>query len=110
MPSPLLQPVTATATLAAGVATDIDLNLNGSTNWTIVLRNTGGSNAVTAVSIAVSPLGAIFEAAAAITTGLPLAANTSLAAIVGSSEPARTVRLTVTSTSGTTVSVEALGL
>jgi hypothetical protein len=109
MPSPLLQPITATATLAAGVATEIDLNLNGSTNWTIVLRNTGG-NAVTALTVAVSPLGTLFEAAASITTGIPLAGGTSLAAIVGSSEPARTVRLTATSTVGTTVSVEALGL
>jgi hypothetical protein len=108
MPSPLLQPITATATLAAGVATDIDLNLNGSTNWTIVLRNTG-ANPVTALTIAVSPLGTLFEAAASITTGIPLAAATSLAAIVGSSEPARTVRLVATSTLGSTVSVEALG-
>jgi hypothetical protein len=108
MPSPLLQPITATATLAAGVATEIDLNLNGSTNWTIVLRNTG-ANPVTALTIAVSPLGTLFEAAASITTGIPLAAATSLAAIVGSSEPARTVRLVATSTLGSTVSVEALG-
>lgn len=108
MPSALPQPVTATATLAAATPTTIDLNLNASTNWTIVLRNTG-ANPVTAVTIAVSPLGDLFEAAASITTGLPLAAATSLAAIVGSSEPARTVRLVVTSTLGSTVSVEALG-
>lgn len=108
MPSALPQPVTATATLAAATPTTIDLNLNGSTDWTIVLRNTG-ANPVTALTIAVSPLGTLFEAAASITTGIPLAAATSLAAIVGSSEPARTVRLVVTSTLGSTVSVEALG-
>lgn len=108
MPSALPQPVTATATLAAATPTTIDLNLNASTNWTIVLRNTG-ANPVTAVTIAVSPLGDLFEAAASITSGLPLSAATSLPAIVGSSEPARTVRLVVTSTLGSTVSVEALG-
>ena len=77
MPSALPQPVTATATLAAATPTTIDLNLNASTNWTIVLRNTG-ANPVTALTIAVSPLGDLFEAAASITTGLPLAAATSL--------------------------------
>ena len=60
MPSALPQPVTATATLAAATPTTIDLNLNGSTDWTIVLRNTG-ANPVTAVTIAVSPLGDLFE-------------------------------------------------
>lgn len=110
MPSPLLQTYSTTSTLAAGVATTIDVPLNGSTNWTIALRNTGATNAVTALTIAVSPLGGIFEAAASVTSGIPLAAATSLAAIVGSNEPATTARLVVTSTSGTTVSVEALGL
>lgn len=96
-------------TLAAGVATDIDIAINGATNWTLVLRNTGATNAVTALTIAVSPLGTLFEAAASVTTGIPLAASTSLAAIVGSNEPCLTVRLTLTSTSGTTVSVEGVG-
>ena len=98
-----------TATLAAGVAAEIDVPINGASDWTIVLRNTGGSNTVTALTIAVSPLGTLFGAAASITTGIPLAASTSLAEIVGSNEPCATARLTVTSTAGTTISIEAGG-
>lgn len=97
-----------TATLAAGVATDVDVPLQGAVNWTIIVRNTGGANAVTAATIAVAA-NTTFGAAASITTGIPLAANTSLAEIVGSNQPVNTARLTLTSTSGTTVSVEWIG-
>ncbi len=104
-----IQQYLATATLSAGVATPVDIPINGAQNWTLVVRNTGATNAVTALTIAVSPLGTLFEAAASITTGIPLAASTSLAAIVGSNEPCLTARLTLTSTSGTTVSIEGVG-
>lgn len=97
-----------TATLNAGVATDVDIPLQGAVNWTIVVRNTGGANAVTAATIAVSP-NTLFGAAASITSGIPLAAGASLPEIVGSNEPCNTARLTLTSTSGTTVSVEWIG-
>ena len=104
-----IQQYLATATLPAGVATPVDIPINGAQNWTVVVRNTGATNAVTALTIAVSPLGTLFEAAASITTGIPLAASTSLAAIVGSNEPCLTARLTLTSTNGTTVSIEGVG-
>lgn len=104
-----VQQYLATATLPAGVATPVDIPINGACDWTLVVRNTGATNAVTALTIAVSPLGTLFEAAASITTGIPLAASTSLAAIVGSNEPCLTARLTLTSTSGTTVSIEGVG-
>ena len=109
MPSPTYQQYSVTTTLAAGVATVLDIPINGCTNWQIILRNTGATNAVTAATIAVSSLGTLFSAAASITTGIPLAAVTSLDAIVGSSQPCLTARLTLTSTSGTTVSLEMVG-
>lgn len=110
MPSATLASYSTTATLAAGVATAIDLPINGAANWTIVVRNTGATNAVTAATIAVSVDGTIFSAASSITTGIPLAAVTSLTEIVGSNEPCLTARLTLTSTSGTTVSVGMVAL
>jgi hypothetical protein len=109
MPSPTYQQYSVTTTLAAGVATVLDIPINGCTNWQIILRNTGATNAVTAATIAVSSLGTLFSAAASITTGIPLEAVTSLDAIVGSSQPCLTARLTLTSTSGTTVSLEMVG-
>jgi hypothetical protein len=102
------QPFSATAAIPAATPTVVDVELGGSTNWTIVLRNTG-ANPVTALTISVSPLGVSFEVPASITTGIPLAAATALPAIVGSNEPASVARLTITSTLGTTVSVEGLG-
>jgi hypothetical protein len=102
------QTFSATAAVPAATPTVVDVQLEGSTNWTIVLRNTG-ANPVTALTIAVAPLGTSFEAPASISTGIPLAAATALPAIVGSNEPASVARLTITSTLGTTVSVEGLG-
>jgi hypothetical protein len=105
MPSPTYQQFSATATLVAATPLAIDIPINGCTNWQIILRNTGATNAVTAAS----SLGTLFSAAASITTGIPLAAVTSLGAIVGSSQPCLTARLTLTSTSGTTVGIEMVG-
>ena len=59
-----IQQYLATATLPAGVATPVDIAINGAQNWTLVVRNTGATNAVTALTIAVSPLGTLFEAPA----------------------------------------------
>lgn len=109
MPSPTYQQYAATKTLVAATPLAIDIPINGCTSWTIILRNTGVTNAVTAATIAVSSLGTLFSAAAAITTGIPLAAATSLDTIVGSTQPCLTARLTLTSTSGTTVAIEMVG-
>ena len=97
-----------TATLAAGVALDVDIPIDGATDWSIVVKNTGATNAVTALTIAISHA-VLFEASASVTTGIPLAAGATLSAIRGSDEPCKTARLTLTSTSGTTVAVEAGG-
>jgi len=110
MPHPIDYTVSfsTTATLAAATATDVDIPIDGATDWSIVVKNTGGTNAVTALTIAISHA-TLFEAPASITTGIPLAAGATLSAIRGSDEPCKTARLTLTSTGGTTVSIEAGG-
>lgn len=99
-------PATST-TLSAGVATAIDIPAAGANRVTITFKNTGATNAVTALTIATIPL-SVPGAARGITTGIPLAAAGSLTINVVD-EPCSTIRLTATSTSGTTVSVEAVG-
>jgi hypothetical protein len=95
-------------TLTAGQARVIDIPINGATNWTVVVDNTGPTNAVTAATVARSPLGGSFGPAAALPAGIPLASGVSLE-ILGLGEPITTLRLTLTSTSGTVVRVEAAG-
>jgi len=93
--------------LAAGVATDVDVPIDGAADWQIVLKNTGSTNAVTALSVTRIPL-TLPGPAESVSTGIPLAHGDSLR-IAGSREPLSVLRLTLTSTSGTTVSVEAGG-
>ena len=99
---------TTTLTLTAGQAQSVDLPINGARNWMAVVKNTGGANAITAMTVASSPLGTLFEDATTITSGIPIAAGGALG-VRGAGEPATTVRLTLTSTSGTTVSIECGG-
>ena len=97
----------ATTSLAAGVATDIDIPAAGARRVTITLKNSGSTNAVTALTLATIPL-VTPGAARSITTDIPLAAGAALT-ITLVDEPCSTIRLTATSTSGTTVTVEAVG-
>mgnify|MGYP000107754048 CR=1 FL=1 len=94
-------------TLAAGVAQSFDVPTNGARDWVIVVSN-AGANAITAMTVASSPLGNLVEDATTVTSGIPIAAGSTLA-IRGQHEPVAMVRVTLTSTSGTTVSVEAGG-
>ena len=93
--------------LAAGVAQEIDLDMNGARDWAIVVKNTG-SNPVTAATLRRSPLGDTFGPQAALPAGVPLAAGDSLE-VLGENEPLTTLRVTLTSTSGTTVRIEGSG-
>lgn len=97
-----------TLTLAAGVATPVDVPIDHAKNWLVVVKNVGGADLDT-VTAAASPLGTLFEAPASITTGLPLASGASLPGIRGLGEPVATLRLTLTSTTGTDVQIEAGG-
>lgn len=95
-------------TLAAGVAQDVDVPIDGAESWSVVVKNTGSTNDVTALTLAHSPLGVLFSPAVAAPSGIPLAAGVTLL-IEGEHEPMKYLRLTLTSTSGTTVSIEAGG-
>jgi len=93
-------------TLAPGVALDIDIPVDGARDWCFILKNTGDTNAVTAMTVARYPLGSaeIGEDAVSVSTGIPLASGDALP-IEGTSEPVTTLRVTLTSTSGTTVRI-----
>lgn len=94
-------------TLPAATPTSVDVPVANARDWTLVVRNTG-ANPVTALSVAVSPLGVTMGEATSVTSGIPIAAGDALT-IRGADEPVATVRLTLTSTSGTTVSIEGAG-
>lgn len=93
--------------LAAGVATDVDVPIDGAADWQVIVKNTGATNAVTALSVTRLPL-TLPGPAESVSTGIPLAHGDSLR-IAGEREPISVLRLTLTSTSGTTVTVEAGG-
>lgn len=97
-----------TTTLAAGVPQDVDIEMNGAPNWCIVVKNTGGANNLTALTVARSPLGNLFGPATAAPAGIPLAPGATLE-LRSEREPLTKVRLTLTSTSGTTVRIEGGG-
>lgn len=96
-----------TLALEAATPRTIDVPIDGATSWTIVVKNTG-SNAVTAITLARIPL-AMPGAAVSVTDGIPLAAGDTLPPIVGENAPLKALRLVLTSTSGTTVEIEAGG-
>lgn len=109
MPAPsFLCRFTVDLTLAAATPQSVELPVNGAHNWLAVIKNTGGANNITALTVASSPLGNIFEDATSVTSGIPITPGSTLG-VRGLGEPAATVRLTLTSTSGTTVSIEAGG-
>ena len=105
MPAYLSQ-YAANHTLAPGVALDIDIPVDGARDWMFALKNTGATNDVTAMTVARYPLGTgeIGDDPVSVSTGIPLAAGAALP-IEGTSEPVTTLRVTLTSTSGTTVRI-----
>lgn len=96
----------ASHTLPAATPVDIDIPVDGARDWMFVLKNTGPTNAVTAMTVARYPLGTaeIGEDPVSISTGIPLAAGDALP-IEATREPVTTLRVTLTSTSGTTVRI-----
>jgi hypothetical protein len=89
------------------VATTVDIPVDLAENWLFVLSNTG-ANAVTACLISRSPRGVAFGPAVAAPSGIPLAAAGAVE-IEGTAEPITTLRLTLTSTLGTTVLIDGGG-
>ena len=102
---PFLSDYRANVTLAAATPVTINIPIDGARDWRFVLHNTGG-NAVTAMTVARYPLGAseTGEAPTSVSTGIPLAADGKLP-ITGTSEPITTLRVVLTSSSGTTVRI-----
>ena len=98
---------TRSVVLAAATPLDVDVPIDGAKDWTVVVKNIG-ANPLTALSIARIPL-ALPAAPVVATDGIPLAAGATLPAIVGENAPVAALRLTLTSTLGTTVSLEAGG-
>lgn len=98
---------TSAEILSAGTPIGVTYEINGATDWVIIIENTG-SNDLTALSIARSPLGSLYETATVISTGIPLAAGGKLV-IEGVSKPVKFLQITYESTVGTTLSVEGSG-
>lgn len=100
---------TKTGTLSAGVAADIDLDTSGSKNILVVVENTGGTNAITSVVVKMSPDGTAW--------GTNTAAGAAFGTIAANSDKPlemegvafQKLRLTLTSTSGTTYRVTIRG-
>jgi hypothetical protein len=97
-------------TLTAATPLAIDVPIDGAQHWTVIVKNTGDTNAVTAGTLAKRPLdGGQLGPATSLPTGIPLAAGASLE-VSAENTPLKDLRLTLTSTSGTTVRNEAGGV
>jgi hypothetical protein len=97
-----------TGDLAAATPATVDVPINGAKNWRVVIKNTGTTNTITALTYAASPLGTLFGPAHSASAGIPLAHGDTLE-IEGQNEPCKTLRLVLTSTSGTSYAIEAGG-
>lgn len=100
--------VQATGTLAAGTPASVDVAVGThptASAFTLVIKNTGGANAIGTVAIAKSPAGNLFVTDSTITVSSIAAGASALVEIQQSA--AAVVRVTMTSASGTTYAVEA---
>jgi hypothetical protein len=90
--------------LPAGVATAVEIEVSGARDWSYTLRNIG-ANPITAGDVQYGALGpGDLTAAEAFPAGIPLAAGGVLP-VVGQGRPIARLRLTLTSSAGTTVRV-----
>ena len=94
--------------LAAATPVVVDVDINFARHWTIVIKNIG-ANPLTSISGARVPTGDLPENAVVFTDDLPLAAGATYTAIDGDGEPVQKFRLTLTSTVGTSVKINAVG-
>lgn len=101
---------TTTGTLAAAEAGTFDIPCDGYSRLTIVLKNTGGSNAIGTTSLLVSMDGTTFAALAPIGTAVGSLATSGTAVIALGNLTAHTVRVSLTSSSGSTYSAQWMGV
>jgi hypothetical protein len=97
------------AVLAAATARDFTIPLYGSSRVSIAVKNTGGTNAIETCTVHVSPLGALEGEVTAASTALATLAVGVCKVAALDAGPLASVRLRVTSASGSTVSIEVRG-
>ena len=107
-PNLLCHYVSGSVTLAAATATPKTFPTGGARVVTVVVKNTGSTNNITAISYKVAPLANLYGADTAISSGLPITPGNSLRFSIVD-EAASEAKVTVTSTSGTTCQIEAGG-
>ena len=95
-------------TLVAATPLSVRIPVNGGGSWKAVVANTGGVNAITAGTLALSPTGGLDGPAVAFPAGLPLASLASLI-VSADGEPCTSVVITLTSGAGTTARIQAGG-
>lgn len=102
--------VETSGTINAGGSADVDIDTSGAKSLCIIIKNTGGTNAITSVTVKKSPLGTLFATDSALGTAIgSIAANTVAPVIELTDVAFQKLRLTLASTSGTTFSVEVRG-
>lgn len=95
-----------TYALPPAVPVTVDLSINGARHWRFVVKNTGDTNDLDAMTVERYSLGVddLGEGPVAVTADLPLGPGESTR-IVGTDEPIGTLRLVLTSSLGTSVRI-----
>lgn len=93
---------TRTATLAAATPQNFDIECGAQQRLCVIVKNTGGANNVTALSILKSPVGGLYREAASVPS---LAPGVSLL-IEDENTAYQKLRITLESTTGTTVQID----
>lgn len=95
-------------TLEAGVALPLTLDVSGSGSVCVVIENTGGANSIDTLTIERSPDGSVYASDSSAASLAPIAAGAN-ALHEHAHNSSKLLRLTLTSTSGTTARVTLRG-
>lgn len=99
----------ATGTLAAGTPANVDFEVGNSRRLTIIIENTGVTNALTTTVVKKSADGTNFGTDSALGTAIGSIAASGSSLVELTDVAFKTLRLTLTSTSGTTYRVTLRG-
>lgn len=97
-----------TVALAAGEATDTDFDVSAYRRVMIVCRNTG-ANAIGTAAVSLSPAGTYFSAVSPVGTAVGSTASGASSKLVDLPVAAKTLRVTLTSSSGSSAVIEVCG-
>lgn len=101
---------TDSGTIDAGVPKVLDvIDMGGAKSVTIVIKNTGGSNAINSTVVEYSPLGDEYAADTALGVAIGSAAAGAKKLLQGADLSFQKLRITLNSTSGTTYKIELRG-